>query len=330
MDHSEEPTLARPAAEVSEALAQMLTSTPAAVVVLQRGRISYANAAADEMLELPGSLVGRDVLDLVHPSEVPGLRRRLALHDRCRLKLPPTSFETDLVRADGRVIRIESLAHTIDSDGARVIGLICCDVTARAAQEEQWLRAATHDPLTGLPNRVLLIDRLETSMARLGRQCAQVLVMLLDLDGFKSVNDTHGHAVGDQLLQQVARRLRGALRAGDTVARLAGDEFVICAELGVASPTPAVLQGRVQAALGAPFQLDGITVTLTAGVGAITLDEPRDVHGVIDEVDRQMYRQKQSGDRRARVQVPPAFRPRRLLMPPGVGDPEGRRTSHGS
>ena len=127
--------------------------------------------------------------------------------------------------------------------------------------------AALHDPLTGLPNRALMLERLEHAFLRGRRSGNTPAVLFVDLDRFKSVNDAHGHRVGDELLVAVAERLTGVLRPGDTLARLSGDEFVILCE-DLASPSDAGgIVDRVDEALAAPFVLSGTELHMTASIG---------------------------------------------------------------
>jgi diguanylate cyclase (GGDEF)-like protein len=192
------------------------------------------------------------------------------------------------------------LVHSVTWNGERALGLISCDITGRQFREDQLAHAATHDPLTGLANRALLLDRLQLSMARIGRSCEAVLVMLLDLDGFKTVNDTHGHAAGDRVLQEVADRLGEAMRGADTVARLSGDEFVVCADLTDQHPGEAVVRKRVESAMSDAYHVGGRSVFLPAGIGSMVITEVREPLVVLAEVDEQMYVQKRLARSRRR------------------------------
>ncbi|GAB7190983.1 hypothetical protein NUM3379_16900 [Kineococcus sp. NUM-3379] len=206
---------------------------------------------------------------------------------------------------------------------------------ARNAQQEA-AHAATHDALTGLPNRALLYDRLEHAVATAQRRSAPLALLFLDLDGFKDVNDTHGHLVGDQLLVEVAARLSATLRTGDTLARLGGDEFVIvCENLppgpsgAVAGDTTTAIAHRVRATLEQPAVLDGHTITPRVSVGVVTLSEVRgDSHELLRAADHAMYEAKRRGraatgrDRGDRRSMP------RQREQPTVLDPEAREPQH--
>jgi diguanylate cyclase (GGDEF)-like protein len=141
------------------------------------------------------------------------------------------------------------------------------DVTERKAQEARIEHLAYHDSLTGLPNRTMLMDRLARALAQAQRLDQQLAVLFIDLDRFKLVNDSLGHPVGDQLLQEIARRLRAALREGDTVARVGGDEFqVVVANVGGATGAARIAE-KLMRALGEPFTLEGQELHVTASLG---------------------------------------------------------------
>ena len=137
------------------------------------------------------------------------------------------------------------------------------------AELERLSGLALHDALTGLPNRVLLLDRLRHALSSQPRRGGRVGVLFLDLDGFKAVNDTYGHAVGDEVLATVAQRLRTHVRAGDTPARLAGDEFVVVCEGVDDSLALAGAALRLERALTSPFVLGDRTITLGCSVGGV-------------------------------------------------------------
>ena len=169
-------------------------------------------------------------------------------------------------------------------------------MAALRAQEESLRNAALHDHLTGLPNRVLLEDRMEQAERRAARQPGyRFAILLLDLDGFKAVNDSLGHAAGDVLLVEVARRLTGLLRKSDTVARLGGDEFVVL--LDGASAFETVIE-NITAAISAPFFLDGERVAVGCSIGvAVSGEGGADPDHLLREADAAMYKAKSAGKR---------------------------------
>ena len=183
-------------------------------------------------------------------------------------------------------------------DGDRVLCTFR-DVTRERQDEQRLLHAATHDALTGLPNRVLLRDRIEHALQRVGRDGGAVAVAFLDLDGFKTVNDTRGHKFGDEVLRRVAARLSRCVRDGDTVARLGGDEFVLVLE-GCDDLTGwERVHRRVTRALADALDIDGRPVSLRASIGVVLAESGEtDADAVMRNADIAMYASKSSGKAR--------------------------------
>ena len=152
---------------------------------------------------------------------------------------------------------------------------------------------ATHDSLTGLPNRYLMFDRLNQLLVRAARYKLSFAILFIDLDGFKRINDSRGHDVGDLVLRGVAERLTQNLRAADTVARIGGDEFVILLEALRAGPDAVALAQKIRAAVGTPFALPGGDATVTASIGiGVYPDDGRDAEELLKAADVAMYRTK--------------------------------------
>lgn len=194
------------------------------------------------------------------------------------------------------------------------------DVSAMHLAREKLKHLAQHDPLTGLPNRLLFHDRLDQAIKQARRRQERCLVLFLDLDSFKVLNDTLGHSVGDELLRVVASRLRGALRSGDTVARLGGDEFVIVA--GSSNPVDAAeLARKILRALRAPISLAGESISISVSIGiAVFPDDGNDRHLLMRAADIAMYSAKASGRDRYRFYSSDmaAHSNERLLMEQGL------------
>jgi diguanylate cyclase (GGDEF)-like protein len=178
----------------------------------------------------------------------------------------------------------------------RVAGSLS-DVTERKRTEARLEHDALHDALTGLPNRVLFLDRLEQALRRAARRDEEVscAVLFLDLDRFKAVNDAFGHQTGDELLAAVARRLESAVRPGDTVARLGGDEFTVLLEeiSGVQEAT--LVAERIQATLTEPFAIAGRQLDICASIGIALGSANVHPKDLIHEADVAMYRAKAEG-----------------------------------
>lgn len=177
------------------------------------------------------------------------------------------------------------------------------EIAERLRIEERIRHQATHDMLTGLPNRTLFHDRLSTAMQRAPRRQAGFALALLDIDGFKGVNDNHGHPAGDALLQAIAGRLAGEVRANDTVARLGGDEFALILE--DVDDVPSLLRRceHVCARLAEPYPLEGrhgaFTANVSASMGvAVSQDSPRGDEEMIQCADRALYQAKDAGKNR--------------------------------
>jgi diguanylate cyclase (GGDEF)-like protein/PAS domain S-box-containing protein len=213
-----------------------------------------------------------------------------------------SSHETDGWRhllADGRIIDVEITSHKLQFGGRDAVLVAARDVTDRNALEAQLRHQAFHDSLTGLSNRALFNDRVEHALGRRSGQSRPV-VLLLDLDRFKLVNDSLGHAAGDEMLVEAARRLEDSVRLGDTVARLGGDEFAVLLEQGTLES--ARLQARrLLDALAAPMQIAGHQVTTSASVGLAVAAGNVSAGELLRNADVAMYRAKGAGGGRMQV-----------------------------
>jgi diguanylate cyclase (GGDEF)-like protein/PAS domain S-box-containing protein len=181
-----------------------------------------------------------------------------------------------------------------DDDGGGVL-VVLHDVTDRRRFEAELRHQALHDALTGLPNRVLLMDRLDQSLSRGRRRNSPPALLFVDLDHFKTVNDSLGHGAGDQLLRAVADRLRGAVREEDTVVRLGGDEFAVLIEAPANAGGPETVADRLLQMLRPPFDLAGSRVAVSASIGIATADLTSDGAALLREADLAMYRAKSEG-----------------------------------
>ena len=236
-------------------------------------------------------------INLVHPGD------RARTQDEIREKMERGDhfiIEYQIVCADATVKSVSEKAQVVRNDRGEAVALegIIDDITERKRFEERLSFLAQYDVLTGLPNRALFYDRLRQAVSRAKREQTMVGLMFLDLDRFKQINDTLGHAAGDRVLKVVAERLKSFLREIDTIARLGGDEFTVIIE-GVSEP--AQLSGiaeKIGKALAEPVDLDGRAMSVSASVG-ITLypRDGEDVDQLIKNADIAMYHAKHRGGR---------------------------------
>jgi len=182
------------------------------------------------------------------------------------------------------------------------------EIARREELQKELEHQATHDALTGLPNRALLMDRLEHTIERVIRERVMIAVLFIDLDGFKDVNDTFGHEAGDWLLAQAAGRLKGCVRTADTVTRIGGDEFVVVLE-GVNDEQVVEVAGRIMENLDTPFALGRVEASVKASIGVAVLEgvavldgnAEREAEELVREADQAMYRAKGEGGARYEI-----------------------------
>ena len=203
-----------------------------------------------------------------------------------------------LIRRDGVECPIEDSTAPIHNRAGRVTGAVIAfhDVSASRSMTLKMSHQARHDPLTGLANRLLLADRLSQAIALAQRHCQQVAVLFLDLDDFKHINDSLGHAIGDQLLKSVAKRLIASVRASDAVFRLGGDEFVILLSEIEHQRDAAHIAEKLLAAFALPHTISGFQIHVTLSIGiSIYPDDDINMESVIQDADTAMYHSKASG-----------------------------------
>ena len=274
----------------------LVTRSTDLVLVFGAGACRYASDSVTEMLgREEQALLGPALLDVVHPDDQAAVRSAV-------LHAEPHELVFRLGNRFGEWRHVE--AHVTDlRDDRRIRGVVlnARDVTERVRLEEELTRQAFHDGLTGLANRGLFRDRLDQALARSERTRETLAVLLVDLDGFKQVNDSLGHDAGDHLLEEVARRFDGVVRANDTLARLGGDEFAVLVE-GATEQHAVGVARRLLESLAGSMSIAGRDLTLAASIGVV-------VHpggsGSSDELIRHadvaMYAAKESG--RGRFEV---------------------------
>lgn len=243
--------------------------------------------AADDLLarpELVEQILGQDTL--------------LALLDRDWSSARAHTVELEIQRGDGTAGWVE-LRLTVHEEGGRIVGVdgIVRDLAERRAAEEELRRRAFYDSLTGLANRALLYERLEHALRSADPRRGSPVVLLIDLDGFKGVNDRFGHAAGDRLLVTVAGRLSASVRGEDTVARLGGDEFLVLCEDVADDAEIELIRARLGGAIAAPIELAGTTVQIGASIGAVRADGLTDADAIVHRADVAMYERKRGARR---------------------------------
>src|SRR5947209_7225563 len=261
-------------------------------VVDRGGRISYVNPAAEQMLGWTHvELAGRAVHDIIHPDHaerdcvmIPALR------EGCLARVNEESF----ARKDGTSCTVDYVSTPVHSSGLPSGAVIVFHAVAdRKRVQELFQFQALHDALTGLPNRTLLSDRMDQALLLARREQGAVALLLIDIEQLKSVNDRYGQRVGDLLLVEVGKRLKGVLRESDTVCRLGGDEFAVLLQdtddRGASEAARKVLES-----LRRPFILDGRTATIDVVAGTAVFP----LHGegaedLLQHADNDLYLEKQ-------------------------------------
>jgi diguanylate cyclase (GGDEF)-like protein/PAS domain S-box-containing protein len=247
----------------------------------------------------PENVLGRERWTFIHPED---LDFAIAAWEAAITTTDPVSpIEYRAKHADGSWRWCEVImGNLLDDPSVEGVVLNIRDITERKSAEEAMLHQAFHDTLTGLPNRALFLDRLGQALTRRGRIGSLTAVLFLDLDRFKWINDSLGHAAGDDLLVQVADRLSSAIRSGDSVARFGGDEFVVlCDELD-GDWEARVIAERIGAALNDHFCVEGRDITVTASIGFATTAAASGATGdaLLRDADAAMYRAKERGRHR--------------------------------
>jgi diguanylate cyclase (GGDEF)-like protein/PAS domain S-box-containing protein len=295
-DISERQKMERELRKSQDALQNFLdTASDLVQNVSADGRFVYVNRAwlrtlgyaSDEVADLT-------VLDIIHSDS------RAQYRDLVQRVIEGQSLanvETTFVAKDGRSIPVEGHLNSASQEERVGTWAIFRDMTERKLAEGRLTHLAHHDSLTGLPNRLLFVDRLTHELAHARRAKQLVGLLFLDLDGFKSVNDGLGHDVGDVLLKTVAQRLVGSVRASDTIARLGGDEFTVILHDLTPVEGAAVVAQKILYVLSQPFVLEGHNVSVTASIGITVYPlDSETVEGLLRNADAAMYRAKAQGN----------------------------------
>jgi diguanylate cyclase (GGDEF)-like protein/PAS domain S-box-containing protein len=296
---------AREVEEAGSRLKVLVEHVPAAVYidmadpdVSDGGRLAYMSPQVGAILGYrPEELVDDPELwpSRIHPDD---REAAIAAYDAHWQTGEPLRAEYRMLAKDGSEVwvRDEAYAMADDASGRRVSQGLLIDTTDRKVLESKLIHDALHDPLTGLANRVLLRDHVEHALTRRERSGGSVALLFVDLDDFKRVNDSYGHAAGDQILVEVATRLLGAVRAEDVVGRQHGDEFAVLVER-VGSADEAVLAAaRILRELRRPIALGNATIVVGGSIGVALAAEPdATAEELLTQADAAMYAAKASG-----------------------------------
>jgi diguanylate cyclase (GGDEF)-like protein/PAS domain S-box-containing protein len=268
------------------------------VVVDEAGSIVLVNVQAEKQFGYSrDELLGQPVTNIIPD----GFAERLIADDlrsteEALAQVIGTGIELVAKRKDGTGFPIEIMLSPLASPDGILVTAAIRDITARRASLLEAAHSAQHDSLTGLPNRVLLGDRISQAIALAPRHSKQVAVLFLDLDGFKHINDSLGHAVGDQLLRSVAARLQEQVRGSDTVSRQGGDEFVVLLSEAAEWVDAATVAKRMITAIGEAHSIDGQDLNITTSIGiSVFPDDGEDAETLIKNADTAMYQAKDNG-----------------------------------
>jgi diguanylate cyclase (GGDEF)-like protein/PAS domain S-box-containing protein len=270
-------------------------STDVILIADPSGQIKYASPSVQSVLAVHGdSLVGTNMIDLVHPDDLLktiGTGPRSAAHGQSPI------VELRLRHADGSWPHFECVVRNLIHH-KNISGIVynARDITERKHVQEELLFNATHDALTGLPNRALFLRRLQSAVDRLKRHPRQTAaVLFIDIDDFKIVNDCYGHGTGDVLIKEVSNRLQQCMRTDGTIARMGGDEFTVLVE-DVTDPSDGIrVAQRIQSLFAQAFVLEGHDIFKTASIGIALTSPETSAEIVLQNADIAMYRAKDQG-----------------------------------
>jgi diguanylate cyclase (GGDEF)-like protein/PAS domain S-box-containing protein len=265
-------------------------ATTEAIVFHERGVVVDINQACANLIKLPiEKIIGTNVLSYVAPESLETVTSNI----RSGFERP---YEGNVIRHDGTKISVEFIGRVLNYEGKTHRMTVVRDVSERKAAEARIQFLAHHDSLTHLPNRALLMDRIQILLSAARRHGTMMAVAFIDLDHFKSVNDSLGHYAGDELLKRIAMRLQSCVRASDLVGRLSGDEFlVVMTDLRVAEDTAPIIE-KISAAINVPFSFETESISVSSSIGISVF--PKDgetADSLIRAADMAMYLAKERG-----------------------------------
>jgi diguanylate cyclase (GGDEF)-like protein/PAS domain S-box-containing protein len=272
-------------------------STELVTLIDGEGRILYQSPCVVQMLgRQPDEMIGQELRGLVHFDDLAAFENQFGKIRRSEAQ-DTIELECRMAHVDGSWREVDSyMTNLLDDPDVGAILLNSRDVTDRRSLEQRLHHQAFHDSLTGLANRALFIDRLDRALLRSQRQAASVAVMFLDIDDFKSINDSLGHEAGDRVLTAVGERLSLEIRLGDTLARIGGDEFAIVVDLGVATESAEAIALRILRSFGDRLQIGNERVSIQLSIG-IALNGPlaESPEVLVRNADLAMYTAKRNG-----------------------------------
>ncbi|SNS83636.1 PAS domain S-box-containing protein/diguanylate cyclase (GGDEF) domain-containing protein [Noviherbaspirillum humi] len=286
-------------AEAEQRYRMVAQLSPTAIFVIRDGRCVFANQGAARLLRSGSAseLVGRALLDFLHPQCRDAFPVDAVFPERDWHGSPRT--ETRMLALDGSELDVEVASAPLRLNDVDAHIMVAHDITDSKRHQAQLQYQAHHDALTGLPNRALLIDRLEAMLARCERHGSQAHVIFFDLDNFKLINDSLGHHVGDELLKLVGSRMQECMRREDTLARLGGDEFVVAVADKTDREIAQFLLPRMIAAIGQPYLLGDKEIHPVCSIGISSYPaDGEDVTTLLKRADMAMYRAKETGRNR--------------------------------
>jgi diguanylate cyclase (GGDEF)-like protein/PAS domain S-box-containing protein len=284
--------------ESEERYRGLVELSPDGIMMHTGGKLVFANPSAARYLgfDRPEDVVGKPVMDFIHPDFRDAVGERVRLLER-QADCSPWA-EEKMIRPDGRVLEVEVAAVPALYNGMPAVQVLFRDIKERKLAARRLEHMALYDGLTDLPNRTLFFDRLSHTLSLARRNNHLFAILYLDLDGFKHVNDTWGHDIGDLLLRETATRIQDQVRDSDTVARMGGDEFTVILTRIHRRTDPGIVAQKIIESLSEPFLLHGRTCQVAASIGISWYPGDGDTtDALVKKADAAMYQVKQNGKR---------------------------------
>ena len=281
----------------------LVESSPDAIIVHNHNQIIYINDAARELYKVQDDeqIINKPLLVVIHPISQPMAASRLkSIYNSNQTNILPLA-EQKHIRFDRSVFDAETITSSIFFEGSYQAQTIVRDISRRKHEEERLKYLASHDYLTDLPNRFFFEEVLQRTLAKIKRTKTTGAILYLDIDHFKSINDSYGHAIGDAIIKETATRLRATLREEDIIARIGGDEFVILLDTIQDTANAAQTSEAILQAFSKPFQVNEKELTVSFSIGMTIF--PKDSNNaakLLQFADTAMYKAKDEGKNRAK------------------------------